>query len=327
MREDEVRTTTQSFRRRAGRDQQRREHHLSRRLQTNRHDRARAKNGDCDEGGNHSRGARPPRSLCPAAGGADGRSDGGARPLRSRLAAAGDCPSANGMTTGSSLWQMIFISFALVLILFEVVRGWRLGVVRQVVRLVALVAAYAAAIFGGRMLLPALASVPARPRLLHFDLRRRDPRSRRLRGHQLRSARFSSNAPASKAPGSCACFTEFAERRSGIFFGLFSVWLVVVAIRSVGAIASANLHTETIAQHAAGAADRSPATFAQRSDDDRLARQAEELDRTGVVRRSGQGGRCRAGADLPDARQGRDRLVSNPQSARTFSFLPRGRGS
>ena len=32
------------------------------------------------------------------------------------------------MTTGSPLWQTIFISFALVLILFEVVRGWRLGV-------------------------------------------------------------------------------------------------------------------------------------------------------------------------------------------------------
>jgi len=60
------------------------------------------------------------------------------------------------MTAGSSLWQTIFVSFALVLILFEVVRGWRLGVVRQGVRLLALVAAYAAALFGGRFLLPLL---------------------------------------------------------------------------------------------------------------------------------------------------------------------------
>jgi len=28
---------------------------------------------------------------------------------------------------GSPLWQAVFISFAVVLILFEVVRGWRLG--------------------------------------------------------------------------------------------------------------------------------------------------------------------------------------------------------
>ena len=58
------------------------------------------------------------------------------------------------MTTGSSLWQMIFVSFALILILFEVVRGWRRGAVRQFVRLVALGAAYAVAFFGGPMRRP-----------------------------------------------------------------------------------------------------------------------------------------------------------------------------
>ena len=31
------------------------------------------------------------------------------------------------MTSGSPLWQMVFLSFACVFILFEVVRGWRLG--------------------------------------------------------------------------------------------------------------------------------------------------------------------------------------------------------
>ena len=55
---------------------------------------------------------------------------------------------------GSPLWQAVFISFAVVLILFEVVRGWRLGLVRQLVRIAALVVAYAAAIFGGRLLVP-----------------------------------------------------------------------------------------------------------------------------------------------------------------------------
>ena len=53
---------------------------------------------------------------------------------------------------GSPLWQAVFISFAFVFILFEVVRGWRLGLIRQLVRVAALVVAYAAAVFGGRLL-------------------------------------------------------------------------------------------------------------------------------------------------------------------------------
>jgi len=45
------------------------------------------------------------------------------------------------MAAGSSLWQTIFICFAFALIAIEIVRGWRLGVVRQLVRVVAVAAA------------------------------------------------------------------------------------------------------------------------------------------------------------------------------------------
>src|ERR1017187_5859061 len=55
---------------------------------------------------------------------------------------------------GSSVWQAVFISFAIVLILFEIIRGWRLGIMRQVMRVIAIVAAYAAAFFGGQFLVP-----------------------------------------------------------------------------------------------------------------------------------------------------------------------------
>ena len=58
------------------------------------------------------------------------------------------------MTSGSPFWQTIFLSFACVLILFEVVRGWRLGLMRQVMRILAIVAAYLCAIFGGKYFLP-----------------------------------------------------------------------------------------------------------------------------------------------------------------------------
>src|SRR5205823_13661387 len=57
---------------------------------------------------------------------------------------------------GSPLWQLVFVSFALVLILFEVLRGWRRGLPRQVAPLAALIAAYFAAYFGGKFLAPLL---------------------------------------------------------------------------------------------------------------------------------------------------------------------------
>src|SRR5258707_502927 len=55
---------------------------------------------------------------------------------------------------GSPIWQLVFISFAIVLILFEILRGWRRGIARQVARLGALVAASFAGFFGGNLVLP-----------------------------------------------------------------------------------------------------------------------------------------------------------------------------
>src|SRR3982751_6969198 len=61
---------------------------------------------------------------------------------------------ATAASAGSSLWQLVFISFACVVILLEVLRGWRRGVARQLARLGALIAAYFAAYFGGSFLVP-----------------------------------------------------------------------------------------------------------------------------------------------------------------------------
>src|SRR5205807_9413520 len=55
---------------------------------------------------------------------------------------------------GSPVWQVVFISFAAVLVLFEVLRGWRCGLARQLARLGALMAAYFTAFFGGKMIVP-----------------------------------------------------------------------------------------------------------------------------------------------------------------------------
>ena len=58
------------------------------------------------------------------------------------------------MTSGSPLWQTIFMVFAALLVLFEMARGWHLGLLRQLVRVGAAIASYAAAWFGGKLLLP-----------------------------------------------------------------------------------------------------------------------------------------------------------------------------
>ena len=62
-----------------------------------------------------------------------------------------------------------------------------------------------------------------------------------------------------QAPEWYACFTEFAARR-WVFSLAFSVWLVVVAIRSTGAIASAELHSQTAAPDRVAALTARPAS-------------------------------------------------------------------
>ena len=150
------------------------------------------------------------------------------------------------MNNGSPLWQTIFISFALLLILFEVVRGWRLGIVRQLARLLALMAAYAAALFSGRWLVPILRPVLRAPDLFISV----------AAGAILALAIYAAvNAlgailfkrTGQQPVGIVRLLYGVCGAALGIFFGFFAVWLVVVAIRSTGAIASAELRSKTAA--------------------------------------------------------------------------------
>lgn len=152
------------------------------------------------------------------------------------------------MTTGSPLWQSIFLSFALVLILFEVARGWRNGIARQAVRLIALIAAYAAAIFSGRLLLP----------LVRPFLRMPDFFISLVAGalfalvvymiiNALGSILFKRTGQ--QSAGLVRLLYGVCGAVLGIFFGLFSVWLMVVAIRSIGAVAGAEIHNQASPRH------------------------------------------------------------------------------
>ena len=144
------------------------------------------------------------------------------------------------MTAGSSLWQLIFVSFAFILIAFEIVRGWRLGLLRQAVRLLALVCAYGAAIFGGQLLLPI-----ARPFLRAPDFFISIAAGALLALlvyvviNALGAILFKRTGQ--QDVGLVRLFYGIFGAALGIFFGLFSVWLVVVGIRSLGAIAGAEM--------------------------------------------------------------------------------------
>jgi hypothetical protein len=143
---------------------------------------------------------------------------------------------------GSPLWQAVFVSFAIVLILFEVIRGWRLGLIRQIVRVAALAAAYAAAIFGGRLLLP----------LVRPFLKLPDFALSILGGVVLAFITY-----ALMTGIGMILFKRTGEQNSklvqfaygfagaivGLFFGAFVLWMIVASVRAIGAVADAQVRS------------------------------------------------------------------------------------
>ncbi|MEP7071891.1 MAG: CvpA family protein [Verrucomicrobiota bacterium] len=146
----------------------------------------------------------------------------------------------------SSVWQLALLSFAAVVILFEVSRGWRLGLARQVVRLLALVAAYACAFFAGSALLPL-----ARP-LIKLP----DPILSIAAGSFLAALIYASvnglgallfKRTALQAARPLRLFYGVTGGLLGIVFGAFFVWLAFTGVRFLGSIAQSQVraHDET----------------------------------------------------------------------------------
>jgi len=131
--------------------------------------------------------------------------------------------------------------------LFEVVRGWRLGLLRQLVRLAALAAAYAAAFLGGKLLVPL-----ARPFLKLPDIILSI-----LGGAVLALAVY-----ALVASIGTILFKRISRQNSnlvrvvyalsgaivGLFFGAFLLWMTVVSIRAIGAVADAQVRSRANSQ-------------------------------------------------------------------------------
>lgn len=157
---------------------------------------------------------------------------------------------------GSPLWQLAFISFAVVLILFEVVRGWRLGLMRQLMRIVAIVAGFAAAYLGGKLLVPVARPLLRIPDIVLWVLccvtlfllvyavvaGIGTIVFKKTRQQNLAIIRF---------------LYGLTGAAIGLFLGAFLVWLLVVGVRSIGAVADAQVRE--------GAAAAKPAAPSRRS--------------------------------------------------------------
>ena len=139
---------------------------------------------------------------------------------------------------GSTLWQIVFLSFAAVLLVFEIIRGYRLGLPRQLMRGAAIICAYAAAWFGGGLLLPLLRPILKWPDFIVSM----------IGGAMLALVVYGVIAglgsllfkrTAQHSSGGVRLIYGATGALTGLCFGFFFIWLILVGIRSVGAIADA----------------------------------------------------------------------------------------
>src|SRR5436305_15037330 len=154
-------------------------------------------------------------------------------------------------TMAASGWQFAFVSLAIVVLLLEIIHGWRLGLIRQLVRVIAIVVAYSCAFFAAR------ATVP----LMHSFFKLPDPILAVLGGAILAAILF-----AGINLTGAFLFRKTAQQESrlvrliwgstgaflGILLGLFTVWLAFAGIRMVGSVAEARLRTQNVPMIAAG---------------------------------------------------------------------------
>jgi len=159
--------------------------------------------------------------------------------------------SSQPATVAEPGWQYVFISLAVVIILLEIIHGWRLGLVRQLVRVIAIIVAYSCAFFGARATVPIMRSFFKLP----------DPILAVVGGAIMATILF----VAINLTGAFL-FRKTAQQESrlvrliwgstgaflGILLGLFTIWLVFAGIRMVGSVAEARLRTQNVPMSVAG---------------------------------------------------------------------------
>jgi len=231
----------------------------------------------------------------------------------------------NSTAAGSTLWQTIFVSFAIVLLLFEIVRGYRLGLPRQLMRGAAVIAAYAAAYFGGRLMLPLLRPVLKWPDFIVSM----------IGGALLAIVVYGVIASlgsllfkrtAQHPSGAVRLVYGFSGALTGIVFGLFFIWLILVGIRSVGSIADAQVqaHPSAVENKPAPASRDGKTISLENFDADSLTaflarlKNSVELGKFGDVVKQTDVTPPAVYQTLKDA----GTVCANPESARRFLSFP-----
>jgi hypothetical protein len=148
-------------------------------------------------------------------------------------------------TSGSTLWQIVFLSFAVVLLLLEVIRGYRLGLPRQLMRGAAIICAYAAAYFGGQILVPLLQPILKWPDFI-LSLIGGAILALVIYGLIASLGSILFKRTAQHGSGTVRLVYGFSGALTGIVFGLFFIWLILVGIRSVGSIADAQVEARPL---------------------------------------------------------------------------------
>lgn len=234
------------------------------------------------------------------------------------------------IATGASGWQLVFVSFAVVIILLEVIHGWRLGLVRQIVRVIAIVVAYSSGFFGARATVPIMRS--------YFKLP--DPILGALGGAILGLILFlaintSGAFLFKKTAQQQSRFLKLLWGSTGAFFGvllgLFTIWLTFAGIRMVGSLAEArsraeNAQTSATARVSGSGHGQSEAGSPPTQSNPLMAMLAQMKNSLEI----GRVGEAIRGTDPfpPGLYSGLEKLgevASNPQSAARFLSFPGAR--
>jgi hypothetical protein len=228
------------------------------------------------------------------------------------------------MTAGSTLWQTVFLSFAVVLLLFEVIRGYRLGLPRQLMRGAAIIAGYAAAYFGGNLILPLLRPILKWPDFI-VSMIGGALLALVVYGVIASLGSLLFKRTAQHPSGSVRLIYGFSGALTGIVFGLFFIWLTLVGIRSVGSIADAQVQAQPRVERNTAPPQRDEKTFPlEKIDADSLTaflarlKNSVELGKLGDVVKQTDVTPPSVYQTLKDA----GTVCANPESARKFLSFP-----
>ena len=145
----------------------------------------------------------------------------------------------HSMQNGPDFWQICFFAVAAIVVALKTWHGWRLGVIRQSIGLVALASGYLSAIFGGRVLAPILFLLGVPSGLsglvggailgltVYFTL------------SIIGSILFKKTSQQSVAVVRFGY--GLAGGAIGAFMGLFVVWIAILGIRLLGTVAKTQI--------------------------------------------------------------------------------------